>query len=107
MKGLPLHTPLERLQKSTIVQVCIGEHQCQFHFVNGDWLAVEGRLLLGRSRSAPVDVSEYSKHGSQLCALLGQSVSSARRLDTGGLRVDCDGDLAAVCEVDTPQYECF
>jgi hypothetical protein len=92
-----------------LTQICIGEHQLQFHFQDAGSISVEGGWKLLDSRQQQVDSSQDHKEREayRIHLLLGQTVSSFSVNPPGSftLRFTSGHDLAVFDDSD--RYESF
>lgn len=83
MHGVPADLPLQRFVGCTLVQICIGQHELQFHFsgergygggtiqVEGGWELYDSAAVLIDSKRDHFDREHYTVH-----VVLGSTVSS-------------------------------
>jgi hypothetical protein len=79
MHGVPADLNLSKFNSATLIQICIGEHQIQFHFHPEGSVCVEGRWELIDSGGNLVDAAADTNSGREAFSvhrILGQSVES-------------------------------
>ena len=77
MHGVPADLPLQAFVGDALTQICIGEHQLQFHFHDAGSISVEGGWELADSSGQILDRwLEHKERGAyRLHLLLGHAVS--------------------------------
>jgi len=109
MYGIPASLDISFLHGTSLVQVCLGQHQVQFHFHPVGCITVEGRWeLIGIGGEKLANSSDATGNPSGvLNRLLGQQVvaSEVSAPDSFTLRFD-KGDLLRIFD-DSEQYESF
>ena len=110
MYGVPADLDLSKFKDTTLIQICIGVTQIQFHFEPEGIIYVEGRWELRDSTGALVDESaaNYAKRDAmRVQVILGKIVQSysISAPDSFALRFESGHSLAVFD--DSKQYESF
>ena len=110
MYGVPADLDLSKFKAATLIQICIGEHQIQFHFHPEGSISVEGRWELRDSTGALVDAStdtDAERDALRVHVILGKIVESysISAPDSFALRFESGHSLAVFD--DSKQYESF
>jgi hypothetical protein len=109
MYGVPADLDLRFLHGAELIQVCLGEHQVQFHFHPAGSIYVDGRWELLDVAGEQIDrrCDEPQRPPYQLHRLLGQSVagSEVSAPDSFLLRFG-SGDGLRIYD-SSPHYESF
>jgi hypothetical protein len=110
MHGVPADLDLSKFRAATLIQICIGENQIQFHFHPEGSISVEGHWELRDSTGVLVDESidrNSERDALRAHVLLGKIVEgySINAPDSFELQFDSGHSLAVFD--DSKQYESF
>jgi hypothetical protein len=110
MHGVPVDLDLSRFEGATLIQICIGEYQVQFHFHPQGSISIEGKWELRDLAGALLDASlqtNEERDAYRLHVLLGKRVAGSfvNAPNSFSLRFESGATLMVFDE--SEEYESF
>jgi hypothetical protein len=107
MKGLPEDVELSSLVGEQVLQLCFGSNQVQIHFGDQRYILIEGDCVMHEAGGIPTRLEAGAAASSPFIRLVGRRVLSARRMEDGGLRLQCSEGIELSLLNDSEAYESF
>ena len=109
MYGVPADLPLSVFLNTTLIQICLGQYQIQFHFVPQGYISVEGRWELKDEKGERVDASQphVERDSYRIHRIIGQDIVNFEIYPPSWFSLQFKNGYSLVIYDDSKQYESF